>query len=301
MQKHIDQNTLIESLTRRYEHIPEERRNKIICDISLLHDEVKNLVADPTFNKALLNGDKAAFQQRYWEMLLAHHLMQIGVRVSHESSGPDFGFALDGRRIWIEAVAPDRSQDIDNLYKLEAENRSAWFKADIFYLRWTQAIIEKINKFTIYINQGRIRAGDICIIAVNSGILGSLGMTGKSTYPILIDVVFGVGAEYVTIDQYSSVVIDQGYRIEPTVAKTNRSTVPKNIFMDKKSSYISAILACGSTPEIWTPFIIAYNPLADNPLARGRIGADWEYYAENCGEHLEIKTGRAVSLRREIK
>ena len=118
----VDETALTESLARRHGHLPDEIRARTVFHIASLYDETKHLLADSGFDNELLNGDKAKFQQRYWEMLLARHLRQIGARITHERSGPDFGFEMDGRKIWIEAVAPNRSSDIDDYYRAEMLN-----------------------------------------------------------------------------------------------------------------------------------------------------------------------------------
>lgn len=299
MRKSLDGKALIESLAKRYSHLPDESREKTVSRIASLYDETKLLLVEPGFTYELLNGDEAKFQQRYWEMLLAYQLGQTGARLTHERSGPDFCFELDGRKIWIEAVAPNRSPEINDYYNTEILNRGGWIAADIFALRWTQAITQKIEKFGRYLNKGQVRASDICVIAVNSGLLGSLGLTGKSDHPVLIDVVFGTGAEYALIDVNSMTIVEQGRKREPTVTNKNGSAVSKQFFMDANAQQISAILASAATPEWPTPFIAAYNPLAVNSLRRGQIGAEREYYAEDCGDHLEVRTERRLLQPRE--
>lgn len=141
----------------------------------------------------------------------------------------------------------------------------------------------------MYLDKGQVCTNDICVIAVNAGLLGSSGMTGKSNYPVLIDVVFGAGAEYAVIDRDFMKIVEQGYKRELVVTNRNGSLVSKHFFLDHNVKRISAILASVATPEWPTPFIAVYNPLALNSLPRGYIGADWEYYAEDCGDHLEVR------------
>lgn len=216
MREFIDTAAVIESVGQRYRHLPDELRFRIASHVACLYERLQGLFADPGFNTEFLDGDNAKFHQRYWELLLATHLTEIGIKIARNRSGPDFGFELDGKKMWIEAVAPNRSDDITTYYQNELRNGGGWHLADIFYVRWTQAIMEKIKKFRADVDKGRVGPTDICIIAVNSGLLGSLGMTGKSDYPIAIDVLFGVGAEYAVIEPHTMTIVEQGYRLEPT-------------------------------------------------------------------------------------
>jgi hypothetical protein len=278
-----------ESVAQRYRHLPDDRRFRTARHVSCLYEQQQGLLGDPGFNKEFLDGDNAKFQQRYWELLLADHLTKIGLNVTRNESGADFKLELDGKTIWVEAVAPTPSDDIVEYYQDELRNRGGWHQADIFYLRWTQAISEKVNKFRTYIDRGRVDPTDVCIIAVNWGLLGSLGMTGKSDHPVAVDVLFGAGAEYAVIESSSMTIVEQGYRREPTTTKKNGKLVSKRFFLDVGVKHISAVLTSGSVPEMHLPFVTIHNPLAHNPLQRGTLSADCEYHAENYGRYFEVK------------
>ena len=53
------------------------------------------------------NGNSASLAQRMWEMLLARHLHLLGHKLTCPDGGPDFRFDLDGKTVWVEAVAPE--------------------------------------------------------------------------------------------------------------------------------------------------------------------------------------------------
>ncbi|HWX26607.1 MAG TPA: hypothetical protein VNZ53_04105 [Steroidobacteraceae bacterium] len=282
-------------LERRCAHLSAQNRERTISHVLSLYEAWSDTFVDPDFEGALrtaLRKDNGIeFQQRYWEMFLAQHLKQAGHRIARKKSGPDFWFEVDGKKIWIEAVAPERSADIDAHYRAELLNSGGWFHADPFHLRWTQAIREKVNKYSEYLKKGIVDKTDVCIVALNAGLLGSLGMVGKSDYPALVDVVFGAGAEYAVVDRASMKIVDQGYQREPVIMK-GKSPVAKHFFLEADTRHVSAILASGVSPEVWTPIIAAYNPHAPNSLPPGNLGAQFEYYAEECGDHYVVKTIR---------
>jgi hypothetical protein len=242
-------------LEQRCVRLSEENRQGVISHVLSLYEAWSDTFADPDFDgalrNALQNGNDAEFQQRYWEMFLAHHLKQAGHKIDRKKSGPDFWFDMDRRKIWVEAVAAERDKngEIDAFYRAEMSNGGGWFYADPFHLRWTQAIREKVNKYAHYLEKGIVGADDICVIAVNSGLLGSLGMVGKSDYPALIEIVFGAGEEHAVIDPASMKIVDQGYKREPAIMK-GTSPVAKYFFLETETRHISAILASGVSPEM---------------------------------------------------
>lgn len=246
---------------------------------------------DPGFSKDIFGGDASKFQQRYWEMALGCHLMDLfNIRPKQSPAGPDFSFAIDQLCVHIEAIAPERSDDIIEWYEKEARDRSSWFSPRVFHLRWTHAISAKSHKFEKYKIQGIVRPNDVCIIAVNSGLLGSLGQVGNSNYPAVVDVVFGAGAEYVKIDVGTLTVIETGYRHEPFIEKNRHTLVEKRFFTSEAHSHISAILTSSATPENPTKSIICvHNPFSINPLPRGKIGAAIEYCVEEVDGVLTVR------------
>jgi hypothetical protein len=51
------------------------------------------------------------FHQRYWEMYLAVTLMDAGFSlIKQADEGPEFSIEIEGRRVWVEAIAPDGGQ-----------------------------------------------------------------------------------------------------------------------------------------------------------------------------------------------
>ena len=209
---------LLNFLKEKYCAQPAGRREIIVSHVITLWKEFRPF-ANLEFYNHLMSGNRGSYQQRYWEMLLARHLKSAGHKIRRKSSGPDFEFQFKDKTVWVEAVAPDRDQDIDLYYQRELREGGGYHTADIFQLRWTQAINDKVEKFAKYLCNGMIGEDDICVIAINSGLLGSSGMTGKSDYPILIDVVFGAGAKYVRIDRNSMTIVEQAYEREPFIMK----------------------------------------------------------------------------------
>jgi hypothetical protein len=97
----------------------------------------------------LTSGDDAKFQQHYWELYLAAHLIKIGYQISvdPQNHGSDFGFSVNEKKAWIEATAPakDSNSNIETFYESERQTGRTWHNPDIFGLRWTHAITTKLK------------------------------------------------------------------------------------------------------------------------------------------------------------
>jgi len=62
------------------------------------------------------------FLQRYWEMYLAVALKDAGFTpVKLTDKGPEFFIEIDGRRVWVEAIAPGGGQGPDKVSEFPLE------------------------------------------------------------------------------------------------------------------------------------------------------------------------------------
>jgi hypothetical protein len=266
-------------IERKFESSPNKAR--IVQDImDLLHSYEPYF--ESGFVRELFDGGDTKFQQRYWEMVLGLHLSKLSKLSSKPNpDGPDFQLSLAGRTVQVEAVAPERTKEINAWYASECANGGNWFDATPFHLRWTQAISSKSEKFRNYLLQNIISPTDVCVIAVNSGLLGSLGFCGHSDYPAVVDVVFAAGPEYCTLDAATLKPLESGYRHDPDIEKHSDCLVPKRFFTSAEHSHISAIVASSVTPPVRDAGLVCvHNPYATNPLPLGSIGAIWEYHTE---------------------
>lgn len=235
------------------------------------------------FFKEFTSGDNAKFQQRYWEMALGLHLCEIaGLPQKPKSVGPDFQLNLDGRRVFVEAVAPDRTTIISDWYNRLDEQNEASRRDDVpFFLRWTQAISEKSDKFKKYAKLGLVSTDDICIIAVNSALLGAVGAMGRTDFPAAVEIAFGIGPEYCMIDVSTGDVVGTYFDDEPDLkkeTKTGISSVPKSFFTSPEHNHISAILASPASPlSQQLNLVCVHNPHAKTPLPVRSVRASWEY------------------------
>ena len=121
-------------------------------------------LADPHFREDARNH----FLERFWEMYLAVTLRERGFQLTRiGDKGPEFYFLHNGRKVWVEAVAPrpgegkDRVPDYPygQVYTVPTEK---------ILLRFTNALDEKRNKYIKALKDKIIEPIDIYLLAINS-------------------------------------------------------------------------------------------------------------------------------------
>ena len=227
-----------------------------------------NFVAD------LTSGDDSKLFQRLWEMLLARHLIEQCFDIRSNDPGPDFSFEIDGKKVWIEATAPEPTGFSENMSPDEQ-----------ILLRWTNALSVKKKKFSKYRNKGIVQNNDICVIAINGHLFGEQPR-GISQLPWAAEAVFPIGPPAVDINkrtgEHSALYTSERW----TVQKLNRADVPTDSFLRRENRYISAVVGCSSCWKGVSGYemSIIHNPFADNQFPLKWFGADLEYVCESGEE-----------------
>lgn len=263
------------------------------------------------FVEEFCSGNRAVFCQRYWEMLLANHLLEHGLVPTTQAQGPDFRVEIEDRVVWIEAVAPTGGTGLDRVpgrftepiafIERKREEDSEWkpeavrIPTEQIILRWANAISCKYRKATNYIQEGIMRDADAYVIAVNACNLGNAGLHVIEKYAIPLRSVFPFGDVQAVWEVASGEIVEVRRQHRPAVIKANQSSVPTNIFLDRKYKLVSAILAANVSPlvvplgETHFELAVVHNPLAQAPLPVGSLGADVEIVAKPEGDMYRLE------------
>lgn len=239
------------------------------------------------------------FQQLFWEMWLFDHFTSLKVEfIDRKSIGPDFGFKIDGKRVWVEAVCPvldwRAKREIARQRQVAKLGNATFLNPEIFMLRWTNAIDAKIRQFTKYKKIGIVHDNDVCIVALNAALLGHNGLSGWTFEPILFEILMGMGKHFMSFNQNTGQTIRSGISQEATLSKKtkngNLAPIPKNFFLEDYGQILTAALASNITPygQITTPFPLlmgAHNPNAYNQVEKRKLGLTEEYSFRIDGEH----------------
>lgn len=234
-------------------------------------------LAKGNFVSDLVSGEDSKLFQRLWEVVLALHLRKQGFNIQSHESGPDFSFEIDGKKVWVEAIAPEPCDAIKERYN----RQGGLVPHEQILLRWTSALANKRKRFLEYQNKGIVQSNDICIIAINGHMLHEA--RGISRLPYAVEAVFPIGPLAVGINKQTSECSDPYHSERRFVRKLSGANVPTDSFLNQENHYISTVVGCSNC---WTPLpeyhemSIVHNPFADNRFPYKRFGTKFEYVYE---------------------
>jgi hypothetical protein len=228
------------------------------------------------------NGKPASLAQRTWEMLLARHLHLQGHQLTCPNGGPDFRFNLDGKTVWVEAVAPEPKGLPPDLLDPSFRGVQTFPHTQIL-LRWTTALDAKWKKLLDYRAKGVVAAADAYVIAINGCQLGAFPEPrGISRMPFGVEAVFPVGPLAYRIDRETAKIRDGFISERYHIINANQAQVATTPFLDPKYSGVSALIGCAAERTCGRPLDlhVVHNPRADIPLPLGTLGGqDDEWFA----------------------
>ena len=234
-------------------------------------------LAKGNFVSDLISKNDSKLFQRLWEMVLALHLIEQGFKIQSNESGPDFSFEIDGKKVWVEAIAPEPCDAIK-----ERRNRQGGpVPYEQILLRWTSALASKRQRFLEYRDKGIVRSGDVCIIAINGHMLEE--RRGISMLPYAVETAFPIGPLAVNINKRTLEYSDLYNSERRFVQKPSGANVSTDSFLNQENCYISAVVGCSNC---WTPLpeyhemSIVHNPFADSRFPHRQFGAKFEYVCE---------------------
>ena len=179
-------------------------------------------------------------------MVLARHLIEQGFDIQSNDPGPDFSFEIDGKNVWIEAIAPEPT----GLPEEWIEARGVIVVPyDQILLRWTNALSVKEKKFLEYRDKGIIQNNDVCVIAINGHLLRE--PRGISQLPYAVEAVFPIGPLAVSFNKRTSERSDLYNSERWSVRKPSGADVPTDLFLNQANRYSSAVVECS---HCWKDF-----------------------------------------------
>ena len=221
-----------------------------------------------------ISGKRESLAQRTWEMLLARHLDSQGHKIVCPISGPDFYFDHDGKRIWVEAIAP-KPEGLPAEWLEPDFSGVRNFPHEAMLLRWTSAIDSKWKQLQQYRAKGIVKPTDAYVIAVNGCQLSTFPVAhGITQMPFGVEAVFPVGPLTYEIDsetrKFERSFISERFHL----VKNNNSLVPTASFLNPEYVGVSALIGCATCRCHGKPLDVhvVHNPCALNPLKLGLLG-----------------------------
>jgi hypothetical protein len=278
--------------------------------------------ADSDFQNAFAIDEDPSFWEMYLALVLLEGRRKLRKREeltkAQRDEGPDICIQKGNRKIWIEAMAPDRGAEKpgepnpDRVPKLkEGLNDARDAPRRQIELRITGALRSKQKKFEIYRQNGIIDKKDSCIVAVSGGqfMLEAVG----ELLPHVISAVYPFGEKITLFDQETG-RLRTHFAFSPEIEfqKTERPNEPprenpkRTAFLSEEYKSIAGIIwslrSIGSFVGQPHDLMYLHNKAAERPIPRRWF--DWadEYFPNRDGTQLIRKQNRqrrrAVEMER---
>lgn len=223
--------------------------------------------ADPHF----LEDAKHQFLQRFWEMYLACALLERGVQLMRVGSeGPEFYFMCDGRRIWVEAIAPGPGDGPDRVIEPKSGDRYTVPEEKIL-LRFTNALVEKQQRYEVALRKGIVQPEDQMLLAINSR--GIPHAPYGAEVPFVLKAFLPLGPLSFVLDPETMDIKDSYHQFRDRIVKAGGAPVATTSFLNPEFAAFCAVLHSGvdcanHPPKLGDEFLVLHNPMACHPLPR---------------------------------
>lgn len=224
---------------------------------------------------------------RFWELFLGSTLLRSGHQLlprSERSAGggqPDICVVEDGRRTWIEAIAPTRGEaDNDQVPTILPINEGGGvvpIPLRQTQLRTTSAFWTKSQRIQAYLEEGAIAPSERRIIAISASRFATVATEDP---PLIMSSLLPIGAAFVRVDRNSGEVVEEGYNYAPTIERLG-GEIPRTAFSGPEFSHVSGVLwsriGLGNLSRQIRPLTMVHNPFAEIPIEQGWGPWDKEY------------------------
>lgn len=261
----------------------------------------------PYSDSDFVNKFQLEFFPKFWEMDLACVLMGCRKKLSETDSGdegPDICIDESGKKVWVEAICPDRGHTLDSICK-PVEGKAMSIESEKIILRITGSIYTKYKKHLKYIENRICSENDPYVIAINSCLL-TPGPGLDDLTPRIVKAVFEGGNDVILFDKGSGKLSKKWCENREHLEKHNKEKISLGYFMQEKYSNISAILYSESSyaarpTENGGDYILVHNPFAKNPLNLGFFEMGLEYSANISSKNKEEKYSLAINNYRKAE
>jgi hypothetical protein len=202
--------------------------------------------ADRRFVQAFARDPDA----RFWEMFIGCALLNAGKTLlltedrPRKGGHPDLCIVDGSRRIWIEAIAPDRGQlDDDRVPEIAPINRGGHVAAQPIrqiHLRISSALWTKTKAFRTYRDQGIIAESEPCVVAIGAGRFATYAQ--GIGFPLAVSAVFPIGNQFVRVDRSTLEIVEHGFQPSNTIERATGDDIPRSAFVDPNFHDISGLI-----------------------------------------------------------
>lgn len=242
--------------------------------------------ADPDFLRRLVS-DEHSFHSLIWEMQLGVTLLDAGydLQKNTRADAPDLCIVLNGQKVWIECVIPERGKSLGEVQigVREIDN-------DGNILRVTNAISEKVKQHNKHIKRGSCSQKDPFIIALHAKNLDS--SICDDTFCNGLKSVYPVGNLSYILDKKDFQIVGHNYGYKSEVLNKNGRSISTQDFLNDKYRCVTGLLFSEVTTlgKYYGQETHRYVP---NVMALNKIEEDFSkfaqsYMVQDVGEDIKI-------------
>lgn len=211
-----------------------------------------------------------------------------------KDDGPDFKINFKNFLINIEVTAPDM-QTLVVSYQEDDDFETGIMQPQNITSRWLRGIKDKNEKYQSYLDNGRVSAEDINIIAISNHTLAENLFLSFYTDPIK-KIPHALECAY-PID--SAVLAEPGWvNYRASVEDKNKTPMQSGLFLFKEYAATSAILAYDKEKNDW---VMMHNPLAKNPMPKKIFDVQQEWIQEQSHDDTNSQIRRIKNLNHKVE
>jgi hypothetical protein len=267
----------------------ETKDERILADTLQVMWDRYEPYADPDFAPGFARDPEG----RFWEMFLGCALMDAGKTLlptaerPRETGHPDLCVVDGKRRIWIEAITPDRGKPgEDRIPEIVPLNEGGGVQRQPvrqIQLRITSALWNKSQIIRCYLKRGVVAEHDICLIAIGAARFGIYAQ--GPGFPLALFAVFPIGDEFVRVDRDK---LKRGFLSSGTIKRISNDDIPRTAFMDTEFSHVSGLIwsrvSIGNMSRKVRPLSFIHNPLCSNEMPQRWGVWDREFVTTRDGD-----------------
>jgi type I restriction enzyme S subunit len=242
-------------------------------------------------DKDFVNLFPFKFHQRWFEMYLGAALRDAGLDVSAPKPGPDFCVNVDGRQIFIEAIAPEPGDPLHADHVPEPDYKNADGSPKVsqvphtsITLRLAGAFHDKAGAYNRYRIKNRVPQDAICVIAINLWDIPHAWADDKEFWSRAL---YGVGDRFVSFDRDGNAAVEGRQHRELLRGTGGHDTEVAPLLADNLSDIAGVI---GSAADAGNP----RSPLGDDFLLMPHAAAKYPYPAGFISRGIELKVRPAA-------
>ncbi|MCC6660822.1 MAG: hypothetical protein IT437_08045 [Phycisphaerales bacterium] len=185
-----------------------------------------------------------------------------------QGTGPDLMATVEGRRVWVECVAPGPGTGPDGVPEI-GDKQIGHVPVDQIKLRFLSALDGKRKQVAKHAAAGIVKPEDAFVVAINSRCIPLAFLTDDP--PWIARALYGIGTHAVTYNAVTKEWSEASLTPQHSVTKQNKEPIDANLFGSGKAGEVSGIIYSPVDPwnrkgDLASSLVFIHNLTATVPL-----------------------------------